>query len=279
MDYKVVLDSSGELVPEIAGSDQFVNVPLILHIGEEDIVDDGSLSQIDLVRKIAASPTSPRSACPSPEAFREAFDCDADRVYAVTLSAHLSGSYQSAIVGMRMLQEERPDVKVHVFNSCSASIGETLVALKIKELEEAGLPFEEVVQRTEDYIKEKKTLFVLDNLDTLRKNGRLSAMKALAANILKIKLVCIGTEDGTIAELGQTRGIAKALARMCDFIVENTANAEKKILGISFCNCPERMEQVKQSIISRLPVRSVVTVPTGGLSSLYANDGGVIVVI
>lgn len=279
MDYKVVLDSSGELVPEIAGSDQFVNVPLILHIGEEDIVDDGSLSQIDLVRKIAASPTSPRSACPSPEAFREAFDCDADRVYAVTLSAHLSGSYQSAIVGMRMLQEERPDVKVHVFNSCSASIGETLVALKIKELEEAGLPFEEVVQRTEDYIKEKKTLFVLDNLDTLRKNGRLSAMKALAANILRIKLVCIGTEDGTIAELGQTRGIAKALARMCDFIVENTANAEKKILGISFCNCPERMEQVKQSIISRLPVRSVVTVPTGGLSSLYANDGGVIVVI
>ena len=279
MRFKIIMDSGGDLPEELAGDERFVIVPLILRIGNEDIIDDGSVSQLSLIRKIAAAQTSPGSACPSPEAFRKEFDCDAEHIYAVTLSAKLSGSYQSAIAGMRILQEDRPDVKIHVFNSCSASVGETLVLMKIRELEEAGCSFEEVVRRTENYIREKKTLFVLDNLETLRKNGRLSRIKSIAASVLKIKLICIGTEDGVISELGQTRGIAKALARMEDYIVENTINSASKTLAISYCNCLERMERVKQSIVARLKVRDVVTCSMGGLSTLYANDGGIIVVI
>ena len=279
MKFKIVMDSSGEMPLELAGREEYATVPLTLHIGNEDIIDDGAVSQLELVHKIAASPTSPRSACPSPEAFLKEFDADAEHVYAVTLSGQLSGSYQSAEVARQMLLEERPDMKIHVFDSCSASVGETLVMLKIKELEENGCPFEEIIEKTNAYIKEKKTLFVLDNLDTLRKNGRLSRMKAIAANFLKIKLICAGTEEGSIAQLGQQRGITKALEWMADYIVTYTVEAEKKLLGISFCNCPDRMEFVKRSITSRLKVKGVVTAMTSGLSTLYANDGGVIVVI
>ena len=70
----------------------------------------------------------------------EAFDCEADHIYAVTLSAELSGSYNSAVLGSILLNEEKPGRQIHVFNSRSASVGQTLIAMKIQECEEAGIP-------------------------------------------------------------------------------------------------------------------------------------------
>ena len=112
--------------------------------------------------------------------------CGADHIYAVTLSAELSGSYNSAVLGKNLYQEEHPEAKVYVFNSKSASVGETLIGLKIQECEEAGMEFEQVIETVERYIAGQNTWFVLENLDTLRKNGRLSRVKALVATSLKI---------------------------------------------------------------------------------------------
>lgn len=78
-------------------------------------------------QKMKESPNCPKSSCPSPEVYRAAFDCGAEHLYAITLSAELSGSYNSAVLGMNLFLENHPDAKVHVFNSCSASVGETLL--------------------------------------------------------------------------------------------------------------------------------------------------------
>ena len=183
MKYRIAVDSGGELPEELRGQDAFVSVPLTLTIGGMNIVDDGRFTQKEIVERIAADPECPKTACPSPQAYLEAFDCGAEHIYAVTLSAELSGSYQSAFIARNMYLEDHPEAKIHVFNSVSASCGETVTVLKIAELEERGLPFDEIVEKTEAFIRSKCTLFVLDNLDTLRKNGRLSNMKALAAAI------------------------------------------------------------------------------------------------
>ncbi len=279
MKYRIALDSGGELRPNMKGREEFVSVPLTLTINGIHIVDDGHMSQKEIVDLIALDPAFPKTACPSPQAFYEAFDCGAEHIYAVTLSAELSGSYQSAFVAMNMYLEDHPDAKIHVFNSISASCGETLTAMKIAELEEKGLSFEEVIEQTEAYIKQKCTMFVLDNLETLRKNGRLSGMKALAAAVLKIKPICYGTENGTIGQLDQARGINKALVKMVNYVVERTPSPENLILGISHCNCPDRAEIVKNEIVKRMKVKDVFVQATGGLSSVYANDGGIIVSI
>ena len=100
----------------------------------------------------------------------ELYKCDVDRVYAVTLSGELSGSYNSALLGEKLYKEEGGEEKIHVFNSRSASVGETLIGRKIQECEEAGMDFEQVVETVEAYIEEQHTYFVLENLDTLRKN-------------------------------------------------------------------------------------------------------------
>ena len=279
MKYRVALDSGGELTPELEGREEFVYVPLMLMVNGVHIVDDGHISQKEMVDRIAQDPDCPKTACPSPEAYYKAFDCGAERVYAVTLSAALSGSYQSACVAKEMFLEDHPDAKVHVFNSISASVGEGLTVLKIAELEEKGLSFEEIVRQTEAYVHSKQTFFVLDNLETLRKNGRLSGMKALAAAVLKIKPICYGTDEGAIGQLDQARGMGKAIVKMVSYSVDRTPDPGNRILGIGYCNCLDRAEIVRDEILKRMHVRDVVMLPTGGLSTIYANDGGIIVAI
>ena len=254
-------------------------MPLTLNVGGETIIDDAAFNQSEFLKKVAACETCPKSACPSPERYMKAFDCDADHVYAVTLSAELSGSYNSAVLGRNLLHEEQPDKKIYVFNSRSASIGETLIGLKIQECEEAGYTFEEVVSTVEEYIAEQNTFFVLDNLETLRKNGRLSTVKAFVASALKIKPVMGATPEGTICQLDQARGINKALIKMVQHIVDKTINSEKKVLAISHCNCLDRAMLLKNAIQEKLPVKKIVVLDTAGVGSMYANDGGVIVVV
>lgn len=279
MSYKVVIDSCGELTKEMKNSGYFVTAPLTIYVDEYTIVDDETFDQADFLAKVAASPNCPKSACPSPEAYKNEFDCDADHIYAVTLSAELSGSYNSAQLGRNLLLEEHPERKIHVFNSCSASVGETVIGLKIMECEAAGMSFEETVKTVEAFIHEKGTWFVLESLDTLRKNGRLSTMKAMLATALKIKPVMIGTKEGTIEPVAQVRGINKALVKMVDIISSEVKNAENRILAIAHCNCPARAQMVKEALLEKLHVKDVVILDTRGISSLYANDGGIIVVI
>ncbi len=279
MKFRVALDSGGELTEELRGHEEYAMVPLTLTVNGYTFTDDGKMPQKELVARIAQDPDVPKTACPSPEAFYKAYDCGAEHIYAVTLSAELSGSYQSAVVAANMYLEEHPGAKIHVFNSVSASVGEGLTVLKITEYEKQGLPFEEIVERTEKFVRSKNTFFVLDNLETLRKNGRLSGMKALAAAVLKIKPICYGTKEGAIGQLDQARGMDKAIVKMVNHIVERTPDPENRILGISHCNCPERAEIVRERILNRMRVKDVVLLPTGGLSTIYANDGGIIVAI
>lgn len=210
MSFKVVIDSCGELTDEMKASGCFETASLMIQVDDHNIVDDATFDQADFLRRVAASPNCPKSSCPSPEAYRAAFDCDADHVFAVTLSSKLSGSYNSAVLGMNLLKEEKPDAKVYIFDSRSASIGETLIGLKIQECEEQGLPFEEIIDKVEAYIDSQMTWFVLENLETLRKNGRLSKVKAFVATALRIKPVMVSTPEGEIAQLDQARGMNKA---------------------------------------------------------------------
>lgn len=279
MSYKIAIDSCGELLDEWKNDERIESIPLTLTVGGENIIDDATFDQKDFLKKVADCPECPKSACPSPERYMKAYECEAEHIYAVTLSAELSGSYNSAILGKNLLLEERPEKKVHVFNSKSASGGQSLIAMKIIECEEKGLSFGEVVSEVEKYIEEMSTFFVLENLETLRKNGRLSRVKALVASALKIKPVMGSTPEGTICQLDQARGMNKAIVKMVDHIGEKGINIPEKTVAITHCNCPERAKMLEEAIREKLNPAKIVVMDTAGVSSMYANDGGVIVAV
>ena len=279
MSFHIVADSCCELTADMKKRENIEIAPLTLEVGGESILDDETFDQKYFLKRVAECPECPKSACPSPDYFRKSFLNGAERCYAVTLSAQLSGSYNSAVLGANLAQEENEDLKIHVFNSRSASIGETLIVKKIVECEEAGMSFERVVETVELYISTQHTYFVLENLETLRKHGRLSKTKALVASALKIKPVMGATSEGDIVQLDQARGINKALMKMVDAIVNDAQHVENKTLAISHCNCPERAEMVKEALLERLAVQDVFVLDTQGVSSMYANDGGIIIAL
>ena len=277
MSYKIVVDSCCELPEEYLQDPRFEIVPLGLEVGDYQIQDDENFNQAEFLKKVAECPKCPKSACPSPERFREAYHTEAEHVYVITLSSQLSGSYNSAVLGMNLYREKYGKKQIHIIDSESASCGETQIVKKLVELEEQGLSFEEIVKQIEEFRSNVHTYFVLDNLETLRKNGRLSKVKALVASALKIKPVMGSTDEGAICQLDQARGMNKALVKMAQNIVERTKDSENKVLAISHCNCRERAILLKNALEERMPMKRVVILDTAGVSSMYANDGGVIV--
>ena len=209
----------------------------------------------------------------------EAYETNAERVYVVTLTSKLSGSYNSAVLGKHLLEESGNKVpKIHIFDSLSASVGETQLVLKIKELEEAGKSFEEVVELTEAFKNEMKTYFVLDNLDTFRKNGRLTGIKALGVSKLNIKPIMYALE-GVVAQKSQAIGSKKALNKMVEILLAEGKNLQDKILMISHCNCLERAQFVRDKLLESAQFKAVYILDTMGVSSMYASDGGIIVTV
>ena len=279
MSYKIIVDSCGELTDEMKASGFFETASLKIDVNGHHIIDDETFDQAEFLKLVAASPNSPKSSCPSPERYMDGYRCDADHVYAVTLSAELSGSYNSAVLGKNLYHEEYGSKDIHVFNSCSASVGETLIALKIAECEEKGMEFSQIIETVEAYIRGQHTYFVLETLDTLRKNGRLKGVKAVVATALNIKPVMGATPDGNICQLGQARGIKKALAKLSEEVIKDLKDSKDKVLAISHCNCRERAEYIRDTLMKAAEFKDSIILDTAGISSMYAADGGVIVVV
>ena len=277
MEYRIIGDSCLDLTPEMKKEGKIKIVSLTLQVDGVDFIDDDSFDQKKFIKAVAEFEGCPKSSCPSPEEYKKAFGEDEVTAFGVTLSAELSGSYNSAVLGQRMIEEEFPNKKVYVFNSRSACIGETLVALKIQECAEKGASFEEIVEQVEDYLRRRETLFVLENLETLRKNGRLTGMKAALVSVLNIKPVMMGTPEGTIEQCAIGRGTKKALKKMIEEVGNRVSDFENRIFGISHCNCPDRALYVKEEIEKRYPFKQIIIADTAGVGTLYANDGGIVI--
>lgn len=276
----ILADSCCDLSPELLKKTQAKIAPLTITIDDTHYVDDGTVDIPPYLAAMKASKNPVRSACPSPDLYAEDIRATEGDCFIVTLSAKLSGSHNAASLGVQLAQEDMPEKKVHVFDSESASAGETYIALMIHDLIAAGKSFEQIVELVEEKIRSMHTLFVLDSLDNLVKNGRISRTVALLANVLSIRLLMSDDGHGAIKNISKARGIKGALTQMvetCRKHTEGLATASQRLV-ISYCNCPERARQVRDMIREKCPaIGEIVMTPTSALSSMYANDGGVVI--
>lgn len=273
--YKIICDSCTDLTCEMMQIGHFVKVPLTIEVGTDTIVDDETFDQKVLLAKMDAYHDAPKTACPSPAQYLAEFEDDKDN-YVVTLTARLSGSYNAAMQAASIYKEEGGKGNVYVFNSRSASSGQVQIALLVRDLCEKGLPFEDVVKQVEAYISRMQTLFVLENLDNLRKNGRLTKMQAIVTGALRVKLFMGATREGEIEKLGQGLSTKQTIARMISAVVADEDHVGRRLV-ISHCNCPERAEYLREQLSERCQFSEIHVVPMYGISTVYAYDGGTII--
>lgn len=278
MSYKIIGDSCLDLTEELKKDPRFQMVPLTLQVDDHMVIDDETFDQKAFIQMVASSPNCPKTACPSPEAFKEAYECEAEDVYVITLSSHLSGTFNSAALGKELYEEEHGPKNILLIDSESASSGELNLALAIRDMYEAGLGFSEISEKILKMRDEQKTYFVIDSLEPLRKNGRLTGLQAFFATALNIKPV-MGADHGVIIKLDQARGVNKGLARMCEIAAKSAKDADIRRVVIAHCNNPERAELVRQELESRKIFPEIVVTETAGVATVYAGDGGVILAV
>lgn len=281
MSYKIVADSSCDLTEEMRGWSDFEIVPLTLEIGDYSIMDDENFDQDDFISRMKAYNGTAKSACPSPEAWKKSFEGDYDEIYVVTITDKLSGTYNSALQGKALYEEEFNDnKKIHIFDSRSAAGGLTLVVQKIKKLAESGKSFEEIVDTVEDYIVNHNDLyFCLESLDALKQNGRLFALAAGLLEKIRIKLICKRTTEGNITLSGQDLTINRAVIKMINIMAEELKDKDlsNETAIITYVCCEDRANLIASKIKEKLNFSKVEILKGAGLNSLYASDGGIIV--
>lgn len=275
MEYKIVADSSCDTNEQL---DQYMDihkVPFKIDIDDRSFIDNEELDLEDMVKTMKASPNPIKSSCPSPGDFKEAYG-DVENVFVVTISKELSGTYNSAALAKDMAMEENAGQFVHVFNSKSASTGETLTAMKIQECINKGMTKDEIVDAVEKYIQDTKTFFISEDLGNLIKNGRISKTQGLIANVLNIKPIMRRDQDGNIDAVEKIRGSKKAFKRLAEIIGENGSDFEEKVIAISHADALDKALELKKDL-EKYNFKEVVIVETKGLSTAYVNDGGIIV--
>lgn len=270
----IVVDSCAELTTEMKSKTKIGIAPFFIDLNGEHFLADDNVNIEKFLDDMKASKEVVRTAAPTPESYFEAAKGH-DEIYFVTISGKLSGSLNSANIAKAMIEEENPNVKAHVFDSKSAACGETLVVEEIQELIAENKSFEEIVETVERKIKNTQTIFVLEDLDNLVKNGRMSKVAGFVASALSIFPVCIAN-DGEIEVSSKPRGMKNALNKLVQTIGELADDFNERILYITHIKDLKRAETIKEKVLEIYNFKEIKILEGTSLSSTYANRSGII---
>lgn len=273
---KIVVDSACDYDKELLQKYDFdvAPVPFNLQLDDELYTDDQSLDLYGFIDKMKKS-GSVKTSAPSPELFYNCFKGN-ESIFAVTISKHLSTTYQNAVLAKKMYLEDFGDKFIHVFDSASASGAETVIAMKIAECIKGKMTELQIVEHVNRFIKGMKTFFILENYTNLVRNGRMNAVVAKAASILSIKPICAAV-DGKAEMIDKAMGTQKAFKKTISIIAKDAENCKDRILAIAHVRCKKKAELFKNEVLKAVQFKDVVIVETAGLCSTYADDEGIII--
>lgn len=276
MKTRIVTDSCIDINQDVFGNEENMeSVPFKIIIEDEEIVDK-NIKLDELREKMKATKNKISTSCPSPHDFLEAFKKCKEN-FVVTISEKLSGSHNSAVLAANMFLDEVEEGFIHVFDCKTATAGASLVTLKIKQLIEAKVEKTKIIDEVNKYIGQMKTFLVPIKLDNLAKNGRISSKKAFIGSLLQVTPIMSDNGDGELILKEQVRGRNKAFNRLLEIIGEEYENFEERVLAISHVNARERAEKLKGEILSRYNFKDIIIFEAGGLTTVYADDGGIVV--
>ncbi len=272
MNYKIAADSSSDLY-RLAGAD-FACVPLKIVTDQREYIDDEALDVAAMCAELAAYKGRSGTSCPNVGDWLDAFG-DAEGVFAVSITSNLSGCYNASLQAKAVYEELHPGRRVCCLDTLSTGPEMALIAEKLRALISAGLTFDEIEAQIREYSQRTHLLFMLESVDNLAKNGRVSTLIAKAVGFLSIRIVGKASDEGTLQQLHKCRGEQKGLEALIH---------EMEKLGfrggpvrITHCLNPECAQKAAQKIQAICPEAEITIAPSGGLCSFYAEKGSILV--
>ena len=184
MSFRIVSDSSSNVLT--LSDANYTTVPLKIVAGKE-YVDDKNLDVAAMVADLKAYTGKSGSSCPNVGEWLEAFG-DAEEIFCVTISKNLSGSYNASIQAGQAYMDEHPGRKVFTFDSLAVGPEMAMIIDKIRQCEAEGMDFESTITAVLEYHNHVHTLFCLESMMNLARNGRVSLAVAKIAGMLGIRV-------------------------------------------------------------------------------------------
>lgn len=271
MRFRIVADSSCNVLA--MGDPDYTTVPLKI-VAAKEYVDNPELDLAGMVADLQQHKGKSGSSCPNVGEWTEAFG-DAEYVFGLTITKHLSGSYNSAKQAADAYMEEHPDRTVYIIDSLSTGPEMMMIVDKIRQCESEGLDFEATKARVLDYANHNHTLFCLESMMNLARNGRVSMAVAKIAGLLGIRVVG-DVEGGEITPVYKPRGQKKATQALFEMMKERGFR-DGNILRIAHCFGEEAALALRDMVLAEFPNTKFKLEPTTALCSFYAEAGGLII--
>lgn len=272
MKRKIVADSSCDMW-ELNGVD-FAVAPMTISTDNKHYVDNQELDVHLMSEELAKYKGVSHTACPSVGSWLDCYE-GFDEVFVITLTGAMSGTYNSAMTAKGIYEEENENVKVHVFDSLSTGPEMRLLIEKLKEMIDEDLPFEEIVEKGQDYLNHTRLFFALKSLHNFAMNGRVSKAVASAIGVLNISIFATASEEGTIQQISKCRGEKKVVKSMIEHL-ENAGYHGGKV-RISHADNLKLAHNVRDKILELYPNADIIVYPMDGLCTYYAEKGGLLV--
>ena len=271
MNYKIVADSSCDLLT--LENVAFAAAPLKISTSVKEYVDDANLNVTEMVTDLFTYKGKSSTACPGVGDFTDAFG-DADRIFCITISGNLSGSYNAATLAKQDYEEAHPDRKVFVIDSLSAGPELKLLIEKIAELIQNGTEYDEICTEIKKYQKKTHLLFMLESLKNLANNGRVNSAVAKVIGLLGIRMVGKASDEGTLQPLDKCRGEQNAIKAMIKHLREMGYQGGK--IRIAHCLNEAAALQFKAQVLQTYANADIEIYRLRGLCSYYAEKGGML---
>ena len=271
MSFKIVSDSSSNVLS--VGDSNCTTVPLKI-IAVKEYVDDAALDLAGMMEDLRNHKGKSGSSCPNVGEWLEAFG-NAEEIFCVTISKNLSGSYAASIQAGETYMAENPGRKVFTFDSLAVGPEMMLIVDKIRECEAAGDDYETTKAKVLEYHNHLHTLFCLESMLNLARNGRVNMAVAKIAGMLGIRIAGIA-QGGQVTPIHKPRGAKKAIQTLVEMLKERGFR-DGNILRVAHCYAEEAAMAFRDAVLAEFPNTRFTLEPTTALCSFYAEAGGRII--
>ncbi len=261
-DYIVMTDSCCDLADQMARDLELEVLPLTMHMDGENYPNDlagTAISNQEFYKRLRAGKVATTSAVnvgQFQDAMRRVLESGKD-IVCVCFSSALSTTYQSAVIAAEDLRPEFPEAEIHVVDSLSASLGQGLLLYLAVEQKRKGLTAAELAKWVEDNRLSVCHWFTVDDLNFLKRGGRVSATTALLGTMLSIKPIMHTSDEGKLVPVSKARGRKAAIAALLDKIEALSIHPENQTMFICHADCEADAKAVAQTIQDRFGTPTV----------------------
>ncbi|HBF4437737.1 DegV family protein [Clostridioides difficile] len=273
---KLIVDSACDLPDDIIEKYNIEVVGLNVSFGEESYISGKEIDNKTFYRKMSESKELPKTSCPSPDKFLEAYHCQEESVLVINISSGLSGTYNSALLAKDMFEKEGNNKKIEVIDSLSGSIGIGQLVLKAAILIKEGKEIEEIVSIINKYKDNPPFFGTLETLENAIKGGRINPIAGKIINTLNFKAI-IQVADGVVTPIDKARGEGNSLKKLITLVESKIKDKEEKVLFIGHANCPEKAQKVREVMEKDVKYKDVVICEVGSVMGTYTSKGAILI--